>query len=104
MSVERQLGPTRADLRAIADNLAILIAYVDRERLFQFANRTRYPPGSEPAHRARSDGRSVIGEYRSSGEALLSEADAAMYRAKVAGKAPIVVHQLHDSPAGTTYG
>ncbi len=36
-----------------------------------------------------------------SGEALLRAADAAMYRAKVAGKARIVVHELHDSPAGT---
>ena len=35
-----------------------------------------------------------------SGEALLRMADAAMYRAKVAGKARIVVHELHDSPAG----
>jgi GGDEF domain-containing protein len=35
-----------------------------------------------------------------SGEALLRVADAAMYRAKVAGKARIVVHELHDSPAG----
>jgi diguanylate cyclase len=35
-----------------------------------------------------------------SGEALLRAADAAMYRAKVAGKARIVVHELHDSPAG----
>ncbi|MGA3248459.1 MAG: diguanylate cyclase [Paraburkholderia sp.] len=35
-----------------------------------------------------------------SGEALLRAADAAMYRAKVAGKACIVVHELHDSPAG----
>jgi len=38
-----------------------------------------------------------------SGEALLRAADAAMYRAKVAGKARIVVHELHDSPAGV-YG
>ncbi|CAG9228897.1 Diguanylate cyclase with PAS/PAC sensor [Paraburkholderia sabiae] len=35
-----------------------------------------------------------------SGEALLRAADAAMYRAKVAGKARIVVHELHDSPTG----
>ncbi|MFM0258082.1 diguanylate cyclase domain-containing protein [Paraburkholderia sediminicola] len=35
-----------------------------------------------------------------SGEALLRAAHAAMYRAKVAGKARIVVHELHDSPAG----
>ncbi|WP_268963412.1 diguanylate cyclase [Paraburkholderia nemoris] len=35
-----------------------------------------------------------------SGEALLRAADAAMYRAKVAGKARIVVHELHDLPAG----
>ncbi|WP_262389818.1 diguanylate cyclase domain-containing protein [Cupriavidus campinensis] len=35
-----------------------------------------------------------------SGESLLRAADAAMYRAKVAGKARIVVHELHDSPAG----
>ncbi|MBK5125854.1 diguanylate cyclase [Burkholderia sp. R-69980] len=35
-----------------------------------------------------------------SGEALLRAADAAMYRAKVAGKARVVVHELHDSPAG----
>jgi diguanylate cyclase (GGDEF)-like protein/PAS domain S-box-containing protein len=35
-----------------------------------------------------------------SSEALLRAADAAMYRAKVAGKARIVVHELHDSPAG----
>jgi len=35
-----------------------------------------------------------------SGEALLRAADAAMYRAKVAGKARIVVHEIHDSPAG----
>jgi diguanylate cyclase (GGDEF)-like protein len=35
-----------------------------------------------------------------SGEALLRAADAAMYRAKVAGKARIVVHGLHDLPAG----
>jgi predicted signal transduction protein with EAL and GGDEF domain len=35
-----------------------------------------------------------------SGETLLRAADAAMYRAKVAGKARIVVHELHDSPAG----
>jgi diguanylate cyclase (GGDEF)-like protein len=35
-----------------------------------------------------------------SGEALLRAADAAMYRAKVAGKARIVVHELVDSPAG----
>lgn len=35
-----------------------------------------------------------------SSEALLRAADAAMYRAKVAGKARIVVHEIHDSPAG----
>ncbi|MFM0626956.1 PAS domain-containing protein [Paraburkholderia xenovorans] len=34
-----------------------------------------------------------------SGEALLRAADAAMYRAKVAGKARIVVHELDGSPA-----
>ncbi|MDN4572367.1 PAS sensor protein [Pandoraea cepalis] len=36
------------------------------------------------------------------GEALLRAADAAMYRAKVAGKARIVVHEIHDSPAGVS--
>jgi len=35
-----------------------------------------------------------------SGEALLRTADAAMYRAKVAGKARIVVHEMRDSSAG----
>lgn len=35
-----------------------------------------------------------------SGEALLRAADAAMFRAKVSGKARIVVHEIHDSPAG----
>ena len=35
-----------------------------------------------------------------SGEALLRAADAAMYSAKVAGKARIVVHELHDSRTG----
>lgn len=39
-SAERQLGATRVDLRAIADNLPVLVAYVDAERRFQFANST----------------------------------------------------------------
>jgi diguanylate cyclase (GGDEF)-like protein/PAS domain S-box-containing protein len=40
MTAERQLGATRVDLRAIADNLPVLVAYVDGERRFQFANST----------------------------------------------------------------
>ncbi len=39
-SAERQLGATRVDLRAIADNLPVLVAYVDAERRFQFVNST----------------------------------------------------------------
>jgi diguanylate cyclase (GGDEF)-like protein/PAS domain S-box-containing protein len=39
-TAERQLGATRVDLRAIADNLPVLVAYVDGERRFQFANST----------------------------------------------------------------
>ncbi|MGT2477677.1 diguanylate cyclase domain-containing protein [Paraburkholderia terrae] len=39
-SAERQLGTTRVDLRAIADNLPVLVAYVDAARRFQFANLT----------------------------------------------------------------
>jgi diguanylate cyclase (GGDEF)-like protein/PAS domain S-box-containing protein len=39
-TAERQLGATRADLRAIADNLPVLVAYVDGERRLQFANST----------------------------------------------------------------
>jgi diguanylate cyclase (GGDEF)-like protein/PAS domain S-box-containing protein len=39
-SAERQLGATRVDLRAIADNLPVLVAYVDGERRFRFANST----------------------------------------------------------------
>jgi PAS domain S-box-containing protein len=39
-TAERQLGATRVNLRAIADNLSVLVAYVDVERRFQFANST----------------------------------------------------------------
>ena len=39
-STERQLGATRVDLRAIADNLPVLVAYVDGERRYRFANST----------------------------------------------------------------
>ncbi|ACC75916.1 diguanylate cyclase [Paraburkholderia phymatum] len=39
-SAERQLGATRVDLRAIADNLPVLVAYVDGERRYRFANST----------------------------------------------------------------
>jgi diguanylate cyclase (GGDEF)-like protein/PAS domain S-box-containing protein len=39
-TAERQLGATRVDLRAIADNLPVLVAYVDGERRFRFANST----------------------------------------------------------------
>ncbi|MGF6727334.1 diguanylate cyclase (GGDEF)-like protein/PAS domain S-box-containing protein [Paraburkholderia sp. GAS41] len=39
-NAERQLGATRVDLRAIADNLPVLVAYVDGERRFRFANST----------------------------------------------------------------
>ncbi|MDR3379549.1 sensor domain-containing diguanylate cyclase [Cupriavidus basilensis] len=39
-TAERQLGDTRVDLRAIADNLPVLVAYVDGERRFRFANST----------------------------------------------------------------
>ena len=35
-----QLVTTRVDLRAIADNLPVLVAYVDSERRFRFANST----------------------------------------------------------------
>lgn len=39
-NAEQQLGATRVDLRAIADNLPVLVAYVDGERRFRFANST----------------------------------------------------------------
>ncbi|REE22599.1 MULTISPECIES: diguanylate cyclase [unclassified Paraburkholderia] len=39
-TAERQLGATRVDLRAIADNLPVLVAYVDGERRYRFANST----------------------------------------------------------------
>ncbi|WP_345817402.1 diguanylate cyclase (plasmid) [Paraburkholderia sp. PREW-6R] len=39
-STERQLGASRIDLRAIADNLPVLVGYVDGERRYQFANAT----------------------------------------------------------------
>jgi len=35
-----QLVTTRVDLRAIADNLPVLVAYIDSERRFRFANST----------------------------------------------------------------
>lgn len=39
-STERQLGATRVDLHAIANNLPVLVAYVDGERRYRFANST----------------------------------------------------------------
>jgi PAS domain S-box-containing protein len=39
-NAERQLEAMRVDLRAIADNLPVLVAYVDGERRFRFANST----------------------------------------------------------------
>jgi diguanylate cyclase (GGDEF)-like protein/PAS domain S-box-containing protein len=57
--------------------------------------------GAKVVRLSASIGMLLGGEAPSlSGEALLRAADAAMYRAKVAGKARIVVHELHDSPAG----
>jgi len=57
--------------------------------------------GAKAVRLSASIGMLLRGQAASlSGEALLRAADAAMYRAKVAGKARIVVHELHDSPAG----
>ena len=57
--------------------------------------------GAKVVRLSASIGMLVRGQAESlSGEALLRAVDAAMYRAKVAGKARIVVHELHDSPAG----
>ena len=95
--------------RHAGDEFTVLLTgpTIDRDALERIARailRTLSQPmtfGAKVVHSSASIGMLLRDRAVSlSGEALLRAADAAMYRAKVAGKARIAVHEIHDSPAG----